>query len=239
MEIIEKKKYILFLPGIFIEDCLEEVIDNPDLRPEILEEFDSDEEPEKKLAIELNYFLEYEDKKSMLEEKKVEKYEPIPKYFIDEKYADVQKTWPTTCNLLCSYCHNSIRVPYPIALNKLKLLIPEDDEINIPEKLKYDNYCFEKDEFVEGNMREVKAYKLHNIAFCDINHVVSYIKRINDPKIINKKESLQMTLQIYKQITGQEVLDLAEKELWVVMKPYCGDTGQSKSEYLLRTTYKK
>ena len=240
MEILDKKKYILFLPGIFIEDCIDQ--DDyvmPDYKTELILPSDSEsEEEETIMAMELNSFLEYDDRRSEYE-KKVEKYDPIPKYFIDAK------SWVSVSNLLCSFCHMNIpNQPFPIALNQIKLLIPDEQDIQIPDKVRYDynnkyyNYALEKgtdDLSIDtANMKEVKAYKLHNIAFCDVSCAVSYIKRVTDNKIINRKETIQMTLEICKQLTGQNLSDIIERELWTCMKQYCGDAGQSKTEYKIK-----
>ena len=40
-----------------------------------------------------------------------------------------------------------------------------------------------------------------------------------------------MLLEIYKELTGEQLDNIPDKSLWVVMKQYCGYTGESRNEY--------
>lgn len=275
MDFIEEhRSHILFLPGIFVEDCQETDIDNEEnlelnklklMQPEnidLLEEDNTshvsqtselnDEDElfskntaefdvlEKSRGLELGELLEGFPNKSHNQFKKnfndIQVYDPVPKYFINTK------SWIKSTNLLCCFCHDNIRgVPYPIALGQCKTLIPENEEsrenfisLITPDKLNDQNPDKASDDhllFSCQTMKEVKAYSLHNILCCDVVCVGNYIRKISDSKITNKRESLQMSISIYGEISGETIDDVPEKELWTVMKQYCGNTGQTRNEY--------
>ena len=179
------------------------------------------------------------------------KYDSIPKYFINTR------NWPKTTNLLCCYCHEKISgAPFPIALSKTKILVPENEDSTetfislITSDKTIDKNLSETYKSAYGEMpeytdkasdehllyssqilKEVKAFRLHDIAGHDIVCVGNYIRKVNDPKIINKRESLQMSITIGNEITGEKIEDIPDKDLWIVMEQYCGSSGQKRSEY--------
>ena len=227
------RSHILFIPGIFVEDCNLEKINNnymdfSMIKPENIDLIEEDEnfsdiedEDESQISkeLKLDELLDsYEVKENII-------YDTIPKYFINNN------SWIKTTNLLCCYCHDKIKnTPMPIALGKNKILIPENDDINetiISLTDKVDDHLL----FCSQTMKEVIAYKIHNVLCCDISCVGNYIRKVTDLKIINKRESIQMSISIYKEIIKENIEDIPEKDLWIVMEQYCGSTGQKRSEY--------
>lgn len=206
MDFLENNdSHILFIPGIFLDDCNDynnfEIVQNNDF-PFLQSEL-----------------IEVEEKK----------YDTIPKYFIDSK------SWLQRTNLLCCYCHDNISgIPIPIPLNRQKILITDNIGNDNPFVSLVENEYNEKDEhlvFNSQNNREVKVYKIHNIVGCDITCIGNYIRKVNDHFITNKREVLQMTLSVYKEITGHKIYDIPDKDLWIVMEQYSGSCGQTRAEY--------
>jgi|GEM_PF-6862439 len=270
---IEKQSYILFIPGVFLEDCLdkneesdsEEKMDFSSLQPENIDlideeleedhsEIDYNDLPER--GLELNDLLEEETETHEKLEKYVAarheniKYELMPKYFIDAK------TWIKSINILCCFCHNHILgIPRPIALTKTKMLVPENEETSetiislIKEKepsKRHSEFEGDLDKNADDNLlfsnrilKETKAYVIHFIACCDIGCAGNYIRKVNDPNITNKKESLQMTLEIESEISGEDLDIIPDKDLWIVMEQYRGYTGQKPREYLEKNLNKE
>lgn len=281
MDFIEDyHSHILFIPGIFIEDCPDGDIDlnvfnnkidlstikseNIDLIKDDendlnLEELKSDSDDDifskntaesdnsKKKRLNLNELLENENPILKNNYSNNVPYEIVPKHFINAKL------WIKSTNLMCCYCHDIIRgIPYPIVLGQNKILIPENEEINetfislltpvFVEKNVFKSTINETIEYIDKSsddhllfsnqtLKEVKAYKIHNILCCDIVCVGNYIRKINDTKINNRRESIQMSISVYKEITGNTIEDIPEKDLWIVMEQYCGLTGQKRNEY--------
>jgi len=227
----EHISHILFIPEIFIEDCIDYhdddlIVNNIDLaiEPEDIDLIESADEKTQQNGLELNDLLN----------KAEVTYDIVPKFFINHK------KWISNTNLLCSYCHDNINhTPFPIAIGLHKILIPDGDDDNLYVSLlsgmKSDKLI---DKINDDHLlyscqtnKEVKAYTIHNILFCDISCAGNYIRKVQDNKIINTRESLQMTIAIYQEITGELIDDIPEKDLWIVMKQYCGETGQTQTNY--------
>lgn len=160
------------------------------------------------------------------------KYDKVPEYFINNK------DWIKTTNLLCCYCHSSfVDTPFPIVLSQTKCLVHDSDNnynavLLGSENIKkidpsLDDYAMLTDQ----PNKEVKAYKLHNIICCSRTCVGNYIRKVKDSKIFNIKEVLQMSIQVSNEITGDNIIDIPEKDLWCVMKQYCGENGETRNEY--------
>lgn len=231
------KSYILFLSGVTIDDCIdsddeniefneipsEPIKENIDEFKESIDDLDIDLPSE----LDINTFDNIDLSKDF---NKSKYYESPPKHYID------QKSWIKNTNLLCAYCHCNINgIPWPVPINHQKILIPENN--HFPEyiiSLASNKKINENDEnllFSSQTMKEVKAFQIHNILCCNILCVGNYIKKINDFKIINPKESIKMALMIYKDLTGKEIEEIPDQDLWIVMKQYCGNSGQSEQEY--------
>ena len=272
MDFIEEcKSHILFIPGIFIEDCLDEVrpsekgIDFSTVPSEDIDDIPSGSEDLDNLSeddlqdatqgekgLELNDLLNDINNpigcSSDLKSSNI-KYDIVPKYFVD------LKSWIKSTNLLCCYCHGSILKPMPIAIGQNKILIPENEEnsetfvaiADKKNKKNSENDTFEYNDKMSDDhllfscqtFKEVKSYKIHNILCCDIVCVGNYIRKVEDSKIINKRESIRMSISIYKELTGVEIEDIPEKDLWIVMEQYCGNTGQKREEYIKKNFNKE
>lgn len=280
----EPPSFILFIPEVFISDCLDENIECEELRdlsniqPENIDLIDEEDNssnldenisdvddifsknsaeledlPSKnmKKGLELNELLNHNFASEFIKtdhEKEI-KYESLPKHFINGK------SWPRTTNLSCCYCHEKINgTPYPIGLVKTKILVPENEESNetfisliTPDKTVEKSSSLRSElseipEYVDKagddhllyssqTLKEVKACRLHDIAGHDIVCVGNYIRKVEDPKIVNKRETMKMSIDIYKEITGEVIDDIPDKDLWITMEQYCGSSGLKRNEY--------
>lgn len=233
------KSYILFIPGVFIDDCKDsddemELLNLKNIKSESLNDIGNDSTDEKESISDdanleqLEVLNIYEENYDNLDNIKIKNYESPPKYYINSK------TWIKSSNLLCSYCRNDIKnVPYPLPLNQLKILIPE--YTNIPEYIISPNKKEHADDnllFSSQSNKEVKAFQIHNILFCDVVCAGNYIRKVDDFKVTNKKESIKMLLAIYKDLTARDLEDIPDKDLWIVMTQYCGKSGKSTDEYI-------
>jgi hypothetical protein len=250
------RSYVLFFPGIFAIDCIDDnsIYSNfesqtePQIEPVSLPTFDDedideieeiDENPIRKEPEKVSKFIQ-EDKDFFKPETN---YVQIPRYFTDKK------SWITLTNTLCCFCHSNINeIPKPIALKQLKLLVPENEKdvdliVSLNGKFKKNpaNYVNDDeyqdkaaDDFMLFNCKrdkEIKAYLIYQGLFCSLSCSIAFIRNVTDKRIDNKKESIAMTLEIYKQITGTIIYDIPDKDLWTVMKQYCGGIGKSRIEY--------
>jgi len=247
MDFIEEhRSHVLFIPSIFIEDCIDEsdMLDTMhsdqqyELKPEDINLIrqDSNSDTESQYSIDdLPDNISDSTNRDILMLADLAFaneiiYDSVPKFFINKN------KWISTTNLKCVYCHDVISgIPYPIALGLNKILIPSDgfdSDIFVDfhgTKTSDDNLIFNCQLH-----NEVRAYRIHNVLCGDIVCAGNYIRKIQDAKIINKKESLRLTIDIYKEITGEIINDIPEKDLWIVMKQYCGDTGISQNDYRKR-----
>jgi hypothetical protein len=294
----ECRSHILFIPGIFIEDCpddendlnIKAKLDFSSIHPENIDLIEDEEENEitdneesdeneddlddeldnvpskntmelditKKKGLELNELLEgnYEENKNFMLSNQYSNqystqhpilYDSIPKYFTDAK------SWIKNTNLLCCYCHNNIRqMPQPIALEKNKILVPENEDhnetfvslaVSKSESTEISEHVDKSADdhllFSNQTLKEIKAYKLHHVLGCDIVCIVNYIRKINDPRITNKRESMQMSISIYETLTGIRIEDVPDKDLWIVMEQYSGPTGQKRNDYIEKNLNKE
>lgn len=224
MDFIEEHtSHILFIPSIFIEDCLVSQVDD---------EFDESYSESNNTSDDSDFddisCYDHNEKLDItdLQEDDNIIYEQVPKFFINKEH------WINTTNLKCAYCHENITgIPFPIALNLCKILVPDN---NTNSDIFVDLQVGKNNDDMLFNCQlqnEVKAYKLHNILFSDIVCAGNYIRKIHDSKILNKVESLKLTINIYAEITGDTIDDIPEKDLWIVMKQYCGDSGISQNDY--------
>lgn len=230
------KSYILFLPGVFIDDCkdsddepMESVPKVQD--PEMLEDTNTEEDSDSEEDINLKEVTNEDFNGDWSEDfNKSKNYEAPPKYYIDPAL------WIKSTNLLCAFCHCKINgIPWPVPINQVKILIHEHTYLS--ERiisLVSNKKISDTDEnilFSSPSMKEVKAFQIHNILCCKIGCVGNYIKKVDDLRIINKKESIKMALMIYKSLTGKEIEEIPDQNLWIVMRQYCGASGQTEEEY--------
>lgn len=218
----EPKSHILFIPGVFIEDCIDDIeytndIDYSKIKSDRIEQYENEHdnsESENEL-----YSLSDKDELEQTEIITNMIYDTMPEYFINKN------TWIKEINLLCAYCHDDIKsIPYPAPLIKTKILLTEEEKPVV--------FLKNMDEDISSKItKEYLAYKIHFIAFCCVVCSGNYIRKISDNRIVNKKESIKMLLEIYKEITGEEILDIPDKNLWIVMNQYCGNNGEKRSEY--------
>lgn len=255
------KSYLLFIPGIFIKDCIDNVEDHTTLNvkletdlksivPETLDniESESDEDnyeseedldEEKLIKVLENEINSNENEQKVVYENKVEKvYEKNPKCYINSKL------WIKQTNVLCCYCRSEItEVPFPIPVNQIKMQISEDDNANefkhllfISKDNKKNITDIEKSAddnllFSNRNDKEVKAYTILDCLSCDIVCGGNYIRKVKDFRITNIPQSIKMSICIYKDLTGKVIEEIPDKDLWVVMKKFSGANGQTESEY--------
>lgn len=217
----EERSYVLFLSGVFIEDCLEyyDIIEEPaiDYHNIKTETINSVEESESEI-IESD-----SDDDTIYDIENIEniEYKPAPKYFINKN------NWINSTNLLCCYCHDKIQKPFPIPIEKSKILIPDSDEC---EKFILLGSLDEALTLSSKNNIEVIGYKLRDILACSICCAGNYVKKIRDDKVTNIKESIKMMLNIYKELYDDKIEDIPDKELWINMVQYNG-TGLTKTQY--------
>lgn len=234
----EFKPCIVFFPKVFIEDCnkteFDRIISN--YAPEnITAGIDIPEDSLEELTPGPDSHVIGLSADEYLDASLQKRYDEIPKFFIDKS------SWIHSTNLLCCYCHGQIPdIPFPVPLNRIKTLVPENEQIS--EIFSLMSRISEKADdsllFSSKVMREVRAYKLHSVVCCDAACAGNYVRRVEDAKIINRREILTMITAIHKELYGVDVVDIPEKDLWIVMQQYCGPNGQSRTEYTNRNTNK-
>lgn len=113
------------------------------------------------------------------------------------------ETWPKGTNLLCWMCNNSVPgMPWFIPIG----LVKRPDE-NV----------------------EVIARRTHG-NFCSPWCASRYINRVDDPKV-RKWECKRMLLDLYKEITKNDLPDIPEAEDKTIMMQYCGPCGITVQEF--------
>lgn len=221
----EIKPRIAFFPKIFVEDCgkteFDRIVQNcavediADLKP-------SNEPSDSIVGQTAEEYLDTNQRR----------YDEIPRYF-------VRDNWIQSTNLLCCYCHGSIPgIPFPIPLNRTKTLIPEHNMTEAFALIRSGKSSDDPLLISSKVMHEIRAYELHRVLCCDAVCAGNYIRRVDDHKIINKRETLQMITAIHTELHGTNCIDIPEKDLWIVMQQYSGPGGQSRAEYVGRNVGK-
>src|SRR5271154_4214549 len=110
------RQYVLFIPGIFPEDCPDEI----DLLNGIginMESLANDSEDDADIP---DIFANSNLSKNTCNN--IDEYDDIPEYFIDIKY------WPKSVKRLCCVCSNQIsNFPWPIPIGLHKKIIGADN----------------------------------------------------------------------------------------------------------------
>jgi hypothetical protein len=232
-----KKSYILFLAGVFPEDCPDEddflhpeenlittsykeaenndsESDDESATHESVEHesvFDNSTNEHENFANAANADQKDTDLPNLFDgpDHSIIEYDEIPDYFTGVD------TWPKATNLLCWSCCISIpSMPWFVPISKVKKVISVSDD----------------DEDLSYNTKEISAFKPHGY-FCFPSCVKRYIRRVDDPKIRNKDESIRLLNMVYKEITGKDVLDIPEAEDKNIMMQYCGPKGVSLQQF--------
>ena len=290
MDFIEEyKSHILFIPGIFPDDCLTDceiknygnTVDLSTIVPEKIGELgDSDLDDNLNNNLDMcqlndidNEFSNYDfaDENNRLKlddlmDNKFENtrnnkniiYDNIPKYFIN------RDSWIKSTNLSCCYCHDFIiNVPIPIPISLQKILIPENNGEEIFISVTHKNVKNASVSNIEGDtsehsemsryiestddnllyssqiFKESKAYLIHTCLCCDVVCAGNYIRKIDDNKITNKRESIRMLLLIYEEIMTKHIEDIPDKDLWINMEQYCGNNGMKRENYRKKNAFKE
>ncbi len=227
--------YVLFLPGIFPDDCMDrETISCRGVDSEQIDDI-SDSESENgsncsnhdiggieeiKLSDLYSAVLATGTSNDIINE-------TLPKYFttID--------AWPESCKLLCWNCSNRPEeFPWTIFLGKTKLLQPIHDE-----NKNLFNYTDDQapmdDKLIISNQdyAEVKAYEAHGV-FCHPCCARRYIGRTNDPKITNRWEAIRFLINFCNDMYGIALDDIPESEDPMMQTKYCGTSGISSAEFM-------
>lgn len=247
MDFIEGSiSHILFLPGIFPENCDSEYIDYPDIsgiESENLNDIPENDSPNEsdtdnisginsRHDLEEIELSEIYDKLVPGSDKKIEEYDEMPSLYID------QNSWIKSINISCWYCGNIPDDIYFIPYAKIKFLLPVHNENqNLYIYLK--DTEINKDELLINcqEYKEVKAYKIHGIFH--ILCAYTYINRISDNIIRNKRESKKMLIDIYNSRNNTNIYSLPEAEDPFIQCRYSGKFGITSEEYLHRNKLKE
>ena len=205
------KSKILFLPGVFLDDC-------PDT-----EEEDSGE------VLEMS--LDYSDD----EVNDLDGFEnqPVPK-----KYDELQKQyinrdlWKKKTNLLCWSC--SLRfdtVPYAVPIGWTKRLISPD---NIEDQTEASDTSLLSS---KRRFKELPIMEMHG-NFCHGGCAAWYIMNVEDSKIFNKKECLDLLIIFHNDLMGDSVKNIPTAERRTRMQMYCGSIGIAGTEFIKTNSQK-
>lgn len=247
------KPCILFLGGVFLDECNNEEVVLTGIGERIdFQKLENEEEDDASLAVNdkddtLLLTAPEEDTDNDAEPSrfdipgcsitglsKVGKYDTMPHFFINEK------TWPTTINLACWYCGLCFSTrPYAIALSLTRRLIPVDDNIDVHIYLN----AAEQEEtsgdvsdssLLTGtvNLREEKVMPTRGI-FCHPMCAKKYIHTVRDSKIANIWECNKLLLIFIKELTGVWYADIPEAEDRNAMCCYSGPGGMTPEEWRL------
>lgn len=179
-----------------------------------------------------NYINEYAEELDIFENlntltindaNNTENTEDIPKYFINKKL------WIKHTSLLCGCCGRSItNIPIPIIIKKIKTpvhitgltitLVP-----NFPS-----NITIDSDRPI-NNESEI-VYFVYGL-FCNITCIGWYINKVVDNHIINKWETKELTLEVYKLITNNKLYDIPESINYIRLATRCGVSGLTDKDF--------
>ena len=241
---IKKKQYVLFFPNMFPEDCKtlpssEDPVDVQYLgsnQSDPLPDPEDDEDDDGNESVLGSRPRAWYDTETIIESghqtkptgtlsvadmlnytytkptQTIEQFDTLPRQFVDPKI------WPQKVNLCCCFCSAKIpKAPHPIGLSSTNMSavdIVQSYGLNISED--------------EG---EVRVYNVHEIAGCDIVHAVNYIRKVSDKKIPDKSQAVTLTFQIHKMLTGMEIFEVVDVELWTSMRQYKGNSGYTCEEW--------
>lgn len=235
------KTVLLFLSNVFPEDCPDE--------NDILEDITTTQDneisplllPEEQSELDL-FSGDYSSSSDEIYEqntKIVSDYDELPKYFINVEH------WPKSVNRLCWSCNNQpFGPPWFIPIAKFKKIIPvqnlpDGSYVIDPTDL---DYIDSHDMLLENmpaqtNMREVKALKPHGCFCCEFC-AKRYIVRVNDPKIVNKWEIIELLNEEYFLFNGKRAIEIPEAEDPMIQMQYAGPGGITPQEYRARNNKK-
>lgn len=129
-------------------------------------------------------------------------FDTLPNWFYNPQQ------WAKSTNLLCWRCNIVCHEhPWFIPLTKTRKLVPDTDDIIIEDK-----FIDESDAAILNSnkkCKEITVIKPYGV-FCSPWCVMSRINRENDPKIINKWQSINLLLDVYYMYTGSRVNSLPE-----------------------------
>jgi len=202
-----RRSKILFLPGVFLQDCP-----------------DSDPESEDVLEISL------EDSEDLTvgpcKELKPKIYDELQTQYIN------RDLWKKTTNLHCWACGLTFNtVPYAIPIGWTKRLVSPDN---------IDDQTEASDSSLLSSTRRFKEMPIMEMHgnFCHGGCGAWYILKVGDPKIPNKRESMELYIIFHNDLTGESVNYMPCAEPRTRMHMYCGSIGISDEEYRKENTQK-
>jgi hypothetical protein len=212
---MSKKKSVVFLSNIFLSDCIElisddDYIDDLDDLVESSEEIEEIENIENIESIENIEPIENEELPNLYNETQIIKstyegestyYDTLPNWFYNPKQ------WAKSTNLLCWRCGLVCNEhPWFVPLTKTKKLVPiENGEIVIDTK-----FIDRSDAALMNSnkkCKEISVMKPYGI-FCSPWCVMSRIKHEEDPRIVNKWQSITLLLEVFKMYTNKTVTSI-------------------------------
>jgi len=256
------KRNIIFLSNIFISDCVEicsddDESDGPDFNQSTqinanksqsqdqdqtqnqiinsqvldqeLEEMEEDELPN---LYKMNEMDEMPKPTKFIDYSLPVEFDTLPNWFYNPQQ------WVKSTNLLCWKCNIVCHEhPWFIPLTKARKLVPDTDDVIIEDK-----FIDESDAAILNSnkkCKEITVIKPYGV-FCSPWCVMSRIKYENDPKVINKWQSISLLLDVYYMYTGVRLNSIPEayypKE---IMIQYAGSKeGVTPVEYRRMNTIK-
>ncbi len=207
-------RYILFLADIFLESSLK---------------YDDVEEQIDDISI-----YNYNDSVPVLnytQAMTIHEYYDRREYDIMPEYYSTKETWIYSTNIECSACGRPISgTPFPIITSKIKLM-PVDDLDNVI----YSSIMTLNTNITTNTAPEVQkntvVRKTHGL-FCDILCAGWYLKHSNNYKILeNLWQCEKLTLELYEEWYGVELIDIPVAEDFYKLKRRQGAYGLTDEEY--------
>ncbi len=157
---------------------------------------------------------------------------------VPKKYDELQtryiskELWKKKTNLLCWACGLRFDdIPYAIPIGWTKRLISPDN---------LEDQTEASDSSLLSSKRRFKEIPIMEMYgnFCHGGCASRYIMCIDDPKISNKKESMELLIIFHNDITGEAIQYLPQAEPNVKMHAYCGSIGVPTDEFVKRNLQK-
>lgn len=155
-----------------------------------------------------------------------------------KKYDELQtryiskELWKKKTNLLCWSCGLRFDdIPYAIPIGWTKRLISPDN---------LEDQTEASDSSLLSSRRRFKEMPIMEMYgnFCHGGCASWYIMCVEDPKISNKKESMELLIIFHNDITGELIQYMPCADPKVKMHMYCGSIGVPADEFVKRNSQK-
>jgi hypothetical protein len=198
-----RKSKILFLPGVFLSDC-------PD---------SEDEESGEVLDISLDDSEDNDECLNQDVQRVPKKYDELQTQYIN------RDLWKKKTNLLCWSCGLRFEnVPYAIPIGWAKRLVSPDN---------LDDQTEASDSSLLSSKRRFKELPIMEMHgnFCQGGCAARYIAKVKDPKIPNRKESMELLIIFHNKLMDDAVNYIPLSDPRAKMHMYCGSIGVDIHEF--------